>query len=98
MATCREHSPEESIVWLEDVSGLPYVREMFHPVAARPMRPPVATWARGGLRIVGYATIPRGYKADVYTQRLFVLKSYDPYDNYPDDMPAEAVDPRKVRP
>ena len=77
------------IVWLEDVSQLPYVREL--RVDSRTRRGRISYHGNG--RAVGYENLP----ADApypYRRRVFWLAPWDPYG--PPGRPVEAVDPRTL--
>jgi Family of unknown function (DUF6009) len=96
-STCGEHDEEESIVWVEDASQHPYVRESIRHVVGFPGRRPPAR--RGNERLIGYATLERpSERPEVYRQRVFYLRDYDPYEDFPNHAPCEAVDPRQVEP
>ncbi len=99
----RPATREQSIVWEEDISRLPYVREIELPAGTR-QRP--VPWGNEGRR-VGYAVLRTGASADIpgsgmFTRRLFFLKDYDrdsdPTGIYQIGEPCEAIDPRQVRP
>ncbi len=99
----RPATREQSIVWEEDISRLPYVREIELPAGTR-QRP--VPWRNEGRR-VGYAVLRKGAGADIpgsglFTRRLFFLKDYDrdsdPTGIYQTGEPCEAIDPRQVRP
>lgn len=89
---------ERRIVWLEDVTLLPYVRQSQF-VIRFPVRRPA--WHNRG-RLVGYAELGPTSKADMFGQhprRLFWMAENDPYP--PDDpvwYPAEAVLVDSVKP
>lgn len=84
---------EEEIVWLEDVSAQPYVRES---VAGRLQRRGKIRCWRG--RCVGYANLRRDMplpRIKGFARRYWWLAPEDPYDG--GGYPIEAVDPRSVR-
>lgn len=101
---------EARIVWLEDISGLPYVREW---LVATPHRSGQPAWQGLEGRLVGYAELqpnaPRG--AFGFARRVFFLKDYD-RDRAPAGIyhaawtpgaacggcPMEGVDPHTVAP
>lgn len=86
------------IVWLENVSHQPYVRELY--VDSRTRRGRIAY--RGNGRAVGYENLAADTKGNggfyPYRRRCFWLAPWDPYDppgtgNW---WPIEAVDPRTL--
>lgn len=94
-------SGEDSIVWLEDPAGFPYVRETYLGASFRSRKP------KFGLdgRMVGYATLRadvRGSVPGFFDRRVFWVKRYDrsedPDGTYAVGAPAEAVDPLTVAP
>jgi hypothetical protein len=93
---------EAALVWLEDVSGLDYVRQSLDRLPTRRGRP---AYHRDG-RMVGYAQLGLGAKpsrsSGTFRRRVFWLLPHD-RDSEPDGLyatgaPAEAVDPRTVAP
>lgn len=93
---------EDGIVWLEDPSRLDYVRESLEECSTR--RRKLRQYPRGYARLVGYSTLRPGTPADefrLFTRRAFWLKHYDRDSGdptYKHGAPAEAVDPRTVKP
>ncbi len=92
-------SYEKSIVWLEDVNALPFVR--VHVVrSARSRRGPLH-WQGDG-RVVGYSKLtpnaPRHGASDAYIRRVFYLRSSDGALSPESGVPRGAVDPRTVKP
>ena len=83
---------EIRIVWLEDVSDLPYVREVMGMSSRRKGPLPRANYDG---RCVGYAELGTNAKstARVFRRRAFMLTPNDPYGPH---MPVEAVDPRSI--
>lgn len=71
-----ELANETDIIWLEDPSGLPYVRVVWLPATRRRQRPPQS--ALGRLRLVGYAAVARCRRE---LRRAFVLEPHDPGGN-----------------
>jgi hypothetical protein len=97
-----EISHEVDLVWLEDVSGLDYVRQSLDRLPTRRGRP---AYHRDG-RMVGYALLGPGAKpsrsSGTFRRRVFWLLPHD-RDTVPDGLyatgaPAEAVDPRTLAP
>jgi hypothetical protein len=99
---------EDRIVWLEDIGKLDYVREVIYDGIRSRCRKP--SWRGHTGRLVGYATLidrpvcsggPR-FNLAYYSRRVFWLAPYDrdldPNGSYRIGAPAEAVDPRTVRP
>ena len=91
---------EESIVWLEDISDLPYVREAFAMDDKRigPIR-----LSGSKRRLAGYANVgPSGRidipGTDICDRRIFYLCDHDPYGYEPSQMPSEAVEPLSAGP
>ena len=88
---------EKSIVWLEDIGLLRYVRTV-QVRCAKSRRGPLRL--DGAERVVGYSKLlpeaPRDPRTDRYTRRLFYLKPCDMADRGP--IPNNAVDPRTVLP
>lgn len=96
---------EESIVWLEDVTHMDYVRETLWTCARRRGRIP--RWPAGDWLLVGYAELradaPNSGSNGRFDRRVFWLKSHDraldPHGVYASsNAPVEAVDPRTVAP
>ncbi len=90
-------SYEKSIVWLEDVDALPFVRvRVVH--TARSRRGPLH-WPGDG-RVVGYSKLtpdaPRDAESNAYVRRVFYLRSSDVALS--GQVPAGAVDPRSITP
>ncbi len=89
---------EKSIVWLEDVEALPFVRVKVVRTA-RSRRGPIS-FGNGG-RVVGYSKLtPNARRCPTtngYIRRVFYLKADDSTD--PDAaLPASAYDPRTIFP
>lgn len=93
---------EVDFVWLEDVSGLDYVRQSLDRLPTRRGRP---AYHRDG-RMVGYALLGPGAKpsrsSGTFRRRVFWLLPHD-RDTVPDGLyatgaPAEAVDPGTLAP
>lgn len=91
---------ESALVWLEDISGLDYVRQSLDRLPTRRGRP---AYHRGG-RMIGYAVLAPQAKASrssgTFRRRVFWLLPHD-RDTEPDGLyetgaPAEAVDPRTL--
>ena len=89
---------EKSIVWLEDIGSIPYVRTV-RVRCARSRRGRLRV--NSGERVVGYAKLlpdaPRDPLTARYTRRLFYLKEAD-LDLRAGQPPSNAVDPRTVLP
>lgn len=92
---------ENGIVWIADVMSLPYVRETLALIVGRRRRPPERFLGR----VVGYATLGPGARAEVagvYRRRVFWVARHDrdsePGGIYATNHPLEAVDPRTVAP
>lgn len=96
---------ENLIIWIEDVTEMPYVRELLLTgLPSRARRPP--QWSCPH-RLVGYATLSAdapnsGYPMS-FTRRLFWLNKSDLERHRLDvrhwpHVPVEAVDPKTVRP
>jgi hypothetical protein len=90
-------SYEKSIVWLEDIDALPFVRVRVVRTA-RSRRGPLH-WSGEG-RVVGYSKLtpdaPRDADSNAYVRRVFYLRSSDVASW--EQVPAGAVDPRSVAP
>ena len=91
-------SYEKSIVWLSDVSQLPFVR-VKTVRAARSRRGPI--YLGDGAHVVGYSKLtpnaPRNPESNGYIRRVFYLKSSD-RAQVPTDIPHSAVDPKSILP
>ncbi|MFV1963805.1 MAG: DUF6009 family protein [Pirellulaceae bacterium] len=91
-------SYEKSVVWLEDVTSLPYVR-VAEVRCARSRRGRLRLSSRE--RVVGYSKLmadaPRDPATKRFTRRLFYLKDTD-VDSSEDPAPEHAVDPGTVLP
>ncbi len=89
---------EKSIVWLEDVEALPYVRVKVVRTA-RSRRGPIS-FGDGG-RVVGYAKLTpnarRCPKTNGYIRRVFYLKADDSTE-LDASVPPSAYDPRTLLP
>ena len=89
---------EKSIVWLEDINDLGYVR-VIRVCCAKSRRGPLIVSI--GERVIGYAKLmpdaPRDTKTQRFARRLFYLKDSDrPHKS--GSVPAAAVDPRSILP
>ncbi|MER6570304.1 DUF6009 family protein [Streptomyces sp. NPDC001093] len=93
---------EVGLVWLEDTSGLDYVRQSLDRLPSRRGKP---AYHRDG-RMVGYALLGPQAKpsrsSGTFRRRVFWLLPHD-RDTVPDGLyatgaPAEAVDPRTLAP
>jgi hypothetical protein len=101
LASWSEEHPlayEKSIVWLESIEQIPYVR-VAHVRCARSRRGPLVVST--GQRVVGYSKLlpdaPRDQHTQRFVRRLFYLA--DPGDsNSNPKIPDDAVDPRTVLP
>lgn len=93
---------EVDFVWLEDVSGLDYVRQSLDRLPTRRGKP---AYHRDG-RMVGYALLGPEAKpsrsSGTFRRRVFWLlphdRDTDPEGLYATGAPAEAVDPRTLVP
>jgi hypothetical protein len=94
---------EEAVIWLEDVSTLPYVRENFAITHRRQSRIPYG----GEGRVVGYTILsknaPRRSVDDFgrpeFLRRVFILTEGDRANQLAlKYYPMEAVDPRSIAP
>jgi hypothetical protein len=106
----RPFTHEEAVVWLEDTSGLKYVREKVDTSCNfRRGRPRFGTGRRPdpGGRLVGYSVLtkdaPHHQTKGYFRRRLFWLAPWDhpnpgPYAGDDTGCPCEAVVPRSVRP
>ncbi|MGW4823442.1 DUF6009 family protein [Streptomyces sp. NPDC004227] len=97
-----EISHETELVWLEDIDQLDYVRQSLDRLPTRKGRP---AYHRDG-RMVGYALLGSAAKSSrasgTFRRRVFWLLPHD-RDSVPDGLyaksaPAEAVDPRTLKP
>jgi hypothetical protein len=78
-------SDEQDIIWLEDVSHFPYLRESVFQAPRRTGKPKPYGLEEGG-RIVGYAELKpeaRTTEPHVYGRRTWWLKDHDPYQGGP---------------
>jgi hypothetical protein len=95
-------SDEATVVWLEELEEIDYVRQTLDKTTRRRNKP---RWARYG-RMVGYAELDDNAQADpdsgLYRRRVFFLlphdRDVDPEGLYAAGAPGEAVDPRTVEP
>ncbi|MFD7085985.1 DUF6009 family protein [Streptomyces sp. NPDC059918] len=93
---------EASVVWLEDIDRLDYVRQSLDRLHNRQGRPP---YHRDG-RMVGYAVLGPGARpsraSGTFLRRVFWLLPHDrdqqPDGSYACSSPSEAVDPRTLAP
>ncbi|MER5226418.1 DUF6009 family protein [Streptomyces flaveus] len=100
LITEDEISHETELVWLEDITGLDYVRQSLDRLPTRRGKP---AYHRDG-RMVGYALLGQGAKASrssgTFRRRVFWLlphdRDTDPEGLYATGAPAEAVDPRTL--
>ena len=86
---------EQDIVWLDDRSKYPYVREVQYSVWGRTPRP---SKGRVPGKLVAYATLKPTASANSpgkFVRRLFYVTERDPYRR---GSPYEAVDPYSVYP
>lgn len=101
LITEDEISHETSLVWLEDVENLDYVRQSLDRLPTRKGKP---AYHRDG-RMVGYALLGPTAKASrasgTFRRRVFWLLPHDrdsePEGLYAKSAPAEAVDPRTLQ-
>ncbi|MFC0843262.1 MULTISPECIES: DUF6009 family protein [Streptomyces] len=102
LITDDEISHETELVWLEDISGLDYVRQSLDRLPTRRSKP---AYHRDG-RMVGYALLGPKAKASpssgTWRRRVFWVLPHD-RDSEPDGLyatgaPAEAIDPRTLAP
>jgi hypothetical protein len=97
-----ELAHENGLVWLEDITGLDYVRQSLDRLPTRRGKP---AFHRGG-RMVGYAVLgPAAHSSrasGTYLRRVFWLALHDrdgqPGGLYASGAPSEAVDPRTISP
>ncbi|GHH24768.1 DUF6009 family protein [Streptomyces rubradiris] len=102
LITEDEISHETAFVWLEDIDRLDYVRQSLDRLPTRKSRP---AYHRDG-RMVGYAVLGPTAKASrasgTFRRRVFWLLPHDrdsqPEGLYATGAPAEAIDPRTLRP
>ncbi len=91
-------SYEQSIVWLQSLDGLDFVRSTFIRTA-KSRRGPLAV--SGGSMILGYAKLtedaPINRETGRYTRRVFYLKEEDSLLNM-NQFPKGSIDPRSVLP
>lgn len=93
---------ESGLVWLEDITGLDYVRQSLDRLPTRRGKP---AFHRDG-RMVGYAVLGTGARSSrasgTFLRRVFWLAPHDrdgrPGGLYASGAPSEAVDPRTVFP
>lgn len=89
---------EKSIVWLENIERLRFVR-VAQVRCARSRRGPLVV--NTGQRVVGYSKLmpdaPRDQQTQRYSRRLFYLTAPD-CDHQNEALPHSAVDPRTVLP
>ncbi len=89
---------EKSIIWLEDIKSLDYVR-VVQVRCAKSRRGPLVL--NSGERVVGYAKLmpdaPRDTSTQRFARRLFYLKPSDS-KSQPAPLPATAVAPQSVMP
>ncbi|MFE6946614.1 DUF6009 family protein [Streptomyces chartreusis] len=102
LITEEEIGCESSLVWLEDIAELDYVRQSLDRLPTRCGKP---AYHRDG-RMVGYAHLGPAAKASrssgTFRRRVFWLlphdRDSDPNGLYALAAPAEAVDPRTLGP
>lgn len=89
---------EKSVVWLEPIDGLDFVRVAVIPTA-RSRRGPLMVQGAG--MVLGYTKLsddaPRNPVTNLYTRRVFYLKESDSNLNM-NQFPRGAVDPRTILP
>lgn len=89
---------EKSIVWLEDIENLGYVR-VVQVGCAKSRRGPLHL--NSGERVIGYAKLmpdaPRDANTQRFSRRLFYLKDSD-LTGTTNTIPATAVNPRSILP
>lgn len=91
---------ESSIVWLENIENIPYVREYLLNNCSRRK----GKIKYGDFKVVGYSelhsTAPNNGRPGYFSRRIFWLKSHDrflqPNGVYSTGCPIEAVDPLTV--
>ncbi len=92
---------ELEIIWLANLDDIDYVRQGTYLLRTRTRAPAKKAGER---RLVGYAIVGKEARgvAGHFLRRAFWLKTYDrvldPRGPYQTGVPAEAVDPRAVRP
>ncbi|ROQ65236.1 hypothetical protein EDD95_8093 [Streptomyces sp. CEV 2-1] len=100
LLTDTDVAGESTIVWLENIATLEYVRQAVHTTPYRVGKPPF-----DGLgRLVGYAELSSAVKRDpetsLFHRRVFYLVPHDrdsePCGDYRTGSPGEAVDPLTV--
>ncbi|MEV0125762.1 DUF6009 family protein [Streptomyces sp. NPDC050703] len=102
LITEDEISHETTLIWLEDIDGLDYIRQSLDRLRTRKGKP---AYHRDG-RMVGYAVLGPTAKASrasgTFRRRVFWLLPHDrdsqPEGLYTTGAPAEAVDPRTLGP
>ncbi|GAA3153260.1 DUF6009 family protein [Streptomyces rectiviolaceus] len=102
LITEDEISHETTFVWLEDIDRLDYIRQSLDRLPTRKGKP---AYHRDG-RMVGYAVLGPTAKASrasgTFRRRVFWLLPHDrdsqPEGLYATGAPAEAVDPRTLKP
>ncbi|WP_225640880.1 DUF6009 family protein [Streptomyces werraensis] len=102
LISADEISYETGIVWLEDIGPLDYVRQSLDRLPTRKGKP---AYHRDG-RMVGYALLSSDAKpsraSGTFRRRVFWLlphdRDSDPGGLYARSAPAEAIDPRTLRP
>jgi hypothetical protein len=91
---------ESSIIWLEDIKPLPFVRVLIVPNCENRNGPLEVT---GAGRVIGYSTlfsaVPRDTKTGKFTRRVFYLKTSD-IDVPPSAQPNlnGVMDPKSIKP
>src|SRR5215217_5253529 len=86
---------EKGILWLDDRSRYPYLREVQLPISGQTRKPRSSIVAG---KLVAYATLKPTAPAQnpgMFVRRLFYVTSRDPYKR---GEPVEAVDPYFVHP
>lgn len=93
---------ETDIIWLEDISKLPYVRCFEQPVRNRRGTPGKCHFNNEETRLIGYANLSKDAPCNNWysVRRIFTIRREDERNpvSIPQDMPTEAVDPRTVKP
>jgi hypothetical protein len=93
---------ESNIVWLKDISSIPYVREHFEKFASRRK----GKLKYGKYQVIGYSELesdaPNSGMPACFGRRVFWLadhdRFYDPKGVYKVGCPMEAIDPLTVAP